>query len=136
MVIDYQLVPHVKYPGGAEDIQAVREWVFNNISSGEYGQGSPQKVVLFGHSSGGAHIATNLYSAGKRSCSQCLRDRKFDLFPTGDSSLPDKDPLFPPVAAVVYIGVPFWFDPNAPSRKEMLREYFGSEADEVWQVMF
>lgn len=70
VVINYQLIPHVKYPDGAEDVQAVREWVFDNIASENYGWGSPGKVVLFGHSSGGAHIAMNLYSAGKLFSSQ------------------------------------------------------------------
>lgn len=92
----------------------VRDWAFKNIASDEYGRGNPEKVVLFGHSSGGAHIATNLYSAG-------------------DPSLPAKDALHPPVAGVVFIDVPFWFDPTNPTRKQTLRNYFGSEADEIWQ---
>jgi len=64
-VANHQLVPHVRYPGGADDIQLAREWIFNNIASEKYGRGSVDKVVLFGHSSGGAHIAANLYAAGK-----------------------------------------------------------------------
>lgn len=64
VVINHRLVPHVKYPGGAEDIQMAREWIYNHIYSPQYGRGSPEKVVLFGHSSGGAHIAMNLYAAG------------------------------------------------------------------------
>ncbi|KAK4505485.1 hypothetical protein PRZ48_003448 [Zasmidium cellare] len=114
VVISYRLTPNVKYPGGAEDIQAVREWIFNNISSQEYGSGSPEKVVLFGHSAGGAHIATNLYAAG-------------------DPALPKRDPLKPPVAGVIHLDVPFWFDSKNPRRAQTLREYFGSDADEAWQ---
>ncbi|KAF7555688.1 hypothetical protein G7Z17_g2001 [Cylindrodendrum hubeiense] len=51
-----------KYPDGADDIQLTREWIYENISKREYGQGSPENVVLMGHSSGGAHIAMNLYA--------------------------------------------------------------------------
>lgn len=65
VVANHQLVPEVQYPGGADDMQLAREWIYNNISSAKYGRGSPDKVVLFGHSSGGAHIAMNLYAAGK-----------------------------------------------------------------------
>jgi prenylcysteine alpha-carboxyl methylesterase len=61
---NHRLVPHVQYPGGAHDIQAAREWIYNQISEGQYGYGSTDKVILFGHSSGGAHIAMNLYAAG------------------------------------------------------------------------
>lgn len=54
----------IKYPAGADDVQKAREWVYENIASDEFGNGSPEKVVLLGHSSGGAHIAMNLYSDG------------------------------------------------------------------------
>ncbi|CAI7640871.1 unnamed protein product [Penicillium pancosmium] len=64
VLVNHRLVPNVKYPGGADDMQLAREWVFNNIAAVKYGLGSPNKVVLLGHSSGGAHIATNLYAAG------------------------------------------------------------------------
>lgn len=52
------------YPSGADDVQLAREWVYDNIESDEFGGGCVDKVVLFGHSSGGAHIAMNLYAAG------------------------------------------------------------------------
>jgi prenylcysteine alpha-carboxyl methylesterase len=64
VVANHQLVPNVKYPGGADDIQLVREWVHENISKEKFGSGSPEKVFLFGHSTGGAHVAMNLYAAG------------------------------------------------------------------------
>lgn len=66
ILANHRLVPNVEYPGGADDMQLAREWVFQNIEAAKYGRGSPEKVVLLGHSSGGAHIATNLYAAGKR----------------------------------------------------------------------
>jgi prenylcysteine alpha-carboxyl methylesterase len=46
-------------------MQKVREWIFHNIASEKYGAGSVDKVILLGHSSGGAHIAMNLYAAGE-----------------------------------------------------------------------
>ena len=50
VVATHQLVPHVQYPGGADDIQLVREWIYKNISSEKFGKGSVNKVILFGHS--------------------------------------------------------------------------------------
>jgi prenylcysteine alpha-carboxyl methylesterase len=70
VVINHQLVPHVQYPGGPDDIQLVREWIYHKIASQKYGSGNADKVVLFGHSSGGAHIASNLYAAGTICLSQ------------------------------------------------------------------
>lgn len=64
VVVNHQLVPHVQYPGGADDMQLAREWVYENISKAQFGSGSVEKVFLFGHSSGGAHVAMNLYAAG------------------------------------------------------------------------
>lgn len=65
VLANHRLVPNVVYPGGADDMQMAREWVFHNIGAQKYGRGSPEKVVLLGHSSGGAHIAMNLYAAGE-----------------------------------------------------------------------
>lgn len=64
VLANHRLVPHVVYPGGADDMQLAREWIFENIAKQKYGRGSPEKVILLGHSSGGAHIAMNLYAAG------------------------------------------------------------------------
>ena len=64
VVANYRLVPGVVYPGGADDVQMMREWIYSNISTQEYGQGSVDKVFLLGHSAGGAHVAMNLYAAG------------------------------------------------------------------------
>ena len=65
VVANHQLVPHVKYPGGADDMRLVREWIYENITAPKYGQGSVQKVFLFGHSSGGAHVCMDLFAEGK-----------------------------------------------------------------------
>ncbi|KAJ6062437.1 hypothetical protein N7499_011300 [Penicillium canescens] len=113
VVVNHRLVPHVQYPGGADDMQLAREWIYNHISSATYGYGSVDKVVLFGHSSGGAHVAMNLYSAS-------------DIV-----GAPSR-PLFPPVAGVIYLSVPFWYDRRKPMRQKTIRSYYGSDSEDVW----
>ncbi|KAK6087077.1 carboxylesterase [Seiridium cupressi] len=113
VVISHQLVPHVQYPGGANDIQLAREWIYKNIANEKYGKGSTDKVFLFGHSSGGAHICMNLYAAG-------------------DPERIPEQPIFPPVAGVMILDVPFWYDRRKPVRQKTIRSYYGSDAEEVW----
>ena len=120
VVANHQLVPYdrnggdapvnsdVRYPAGANDMQLVREWIYDNIAADRFGRGSVDKVVLFGHSSGGAHIAMNLYGS------------------------PNK--VFPPVAGVMYLSVPFWYDRTRPIRKKILQTYYGSDSEDVWGV--
>ncbi|KAJ3863731.1 alpha/beta-hydrolase, partial [Lentinula novae-zelandiae] len=106
VIVNYRLVPDVKYPGGAEDIEKAREWVYHNISKAEFGEGDPEKVVLVGHSAGGLHLATNLY-----------------LYPPEPKPKPNlntqKYPLPcppPPIAGIVFISTPFEFvDPLHPA---------------------
>ncbi|KIX03825.1 uncharacterized protein Z518_07378 [Rhinocladiella mackenziei CBS 650.93] len=113
VVANHQLVPHVQYPGGADDMQLAREWIYTNISLAKFGRGSVDKVVLFGHSSGGAHIAMNLYAAG-------------------DPERLSKGAAFPPVAGVIYLDVPFWYDRTKPVRQKTIQSYYGSDSAEVW----
>ncbi|KEY74560.1 hypothetical protein S7711_07163, partial [Stachybotrys chartarum IBT 7711] len=113
VIANHQLVPKARYPGGADDIQLIREWIYANISKNTYGNGSVQKVFLFGHSSGGAHICMNLFAAG-------------------DPDRLRKDPLWPPVAGVILWDVPFWFDNRKPMRQKVLQSYWGSVREEVW----
>ncbi|KAK5116837.1 hypothetical protein LTR85_009097 [Meristemomyces frigidus] len=108
VTIDHRLVPDIEYPGGADDIQLAREWVHHNIAKQHFGRGSPDKVVLMGHSSGGAHIAMNLYGNAATS-------------------------VFPPVAGIMYFSVPFWYDNTRPIRAKTLRSYYGSEAQDAWR---
>ncbi|KAJ6563608.1 Alpha/Beta hydrolase protein [Mycena vulgaris] len=105
---NYRLVPDVQYPGGGDDVQLVREWVHANIAQTEYGHGDAGKVVFIGQSSGASHIATNLYAAG-------------------DSTKPVRDPLHPPLAGVVYLSAPFFFDASKARRAQTLCEYYGSD---------
>ncbi|CEJ88233.1 hypothetical protein VHEMI04654 [[Torrubiella] hemipterigena] len=113
VVINHRLVPNIVYPEGAEDIQLAREWIHSNIGSHKFGNGDINKVILFGHSSGAAHIAMNLYAAG-------------------DPERVSRDPLNPPVAGAIYIDPPCWYDRRKPKRQEVIRHYYGSDAEEVW----
>jgi acetyl esterase/lipase len=54
-----------QYPAGADDVQRAREWVHDHVGKSQYGRGDRNRVVLLGHSSGGAHIAMNLYAQGR-----------------------------------------------------------------------
>ncbi|ORY57690.1 Alpha/Beta hydrolase protein [Leucosporidium creatinivorum] len=111
VIANYRLVPYVQYPGGGDDVGAVRAWVHQNIAKAEYGAADPSKVVLCGQSSGAAHIATNLYAAGDPSRSES---------PT------------PLPRGVVYLSAPFFFNTSIPRRAETLRAYFGTDvAEEV-----
>ncbi|KAK5789776.1 hypothetical protein VI817_008899 [Penicillium citrinum] len=113
VLANHRLVPNVVYPGGADDMQLVREWVFHNIAAPKYGKGSPERVVLLGHSSGGAHIAMNLYAAG-------------------DPKRAPTVPIYPPVVGVIYLSVPFWFDMKKPLRRQVISHYYESADEEVW----
>ena len=105
-----------RYPAGADDVQLARDWIYQNIGLAEYGHGDHNKVVLFGHSSGGAHIAMNLYAAG-------------DPARCSGTSVMD-----PPVAGVIYLSVPFHFDGTRPIRGKILAKYYGSVEEDVWRV--
>lgn len=65
VLANHRLVPHAKYPEGAGDVRKAREWIWENIALERYGRGSRDKVVILGHSSGGAHVAMDLYRDGE-----------------------------------------------------------------------
>ncbi|KAI2829223.1 hypothetical protein CBS147343_8545 [Aspergillus niger] len=131
VLANHQLVPHVVYPGGADDMQLAREWISENIAKEKYGRGIPEKVVLLGHSSGGAHIAMNLYAAGDEFLDNCHLHSLLTQ-DIGDPKRKTNVPLFPPVAGVIYLSVPFWFDRRKPVRQRVIRHYWGSDEEEVW----
>ena len=54
----YRLAPRHKWPEGAKDVAAVVTWLKANGT--EYG-GDPNRIFLFGHSAGAAHVATYLF---------------------------------------------------------------------------
>jgi acetyl esterase/lipase len=53
--VEYRLAPEAPYPQGAFDVAAAMAWVREAIAS--HG-GDPARVLLIGHSAGGAHVAT------------------------------------------------------------------------------
>jgi acetyl esterase/lipase len=55
--VEYRLAPDAKFPGGAKDVALAVEWIEHNIS--RYG-GDRSRIVLIGHSAGGAHVASYL----------------------------------------------------------------------------
>jgi hypothetical protein len=52
----------------------------------------------------------------------------------GDPKRVPKRAIFPPVAGVMFFSTPFWFDKTRPIRQRTLRQYYGSDAEEVWGV--
>jgi acetyl esterase/lipase len=65
VIPDYRLVPHVVFPGGAEDIRDAARWVTQNAEN-LISTGSPSpdtdRLVLMGHSAGAMHVSTALFS--------------------------------------------------------------------------
>jgi triacylglycerol lipase len=52
--IDYRIAPANPWPAGAQDLASAIAWTHANIA--RYG-GDPDRIVLFGHSAGGNHVA-------------------------------------------------------------------------------
>lgn len=52
----------------------------------------------------------------------------------GDPERPSRDPLSPPLAGVIYLDVPFWYDRNKPVRQKTIRSYYGSDDEIIWGV--
>ncbi len=57
VTVNYRLAPQSQWPSGVEDVGALVHWLKGHIA--EYG-GDPQHIFLWGHSSGGAHVADYL----------------------------------------------------------------------------
>lgn len=53
--VEYRLAPEAAYPAGSQDVAAAVAWVKQHAA--EYG-GDPQRIILIGHSAGGAHAAS------------------------------------------------------------------------------
>ncbi len=57
ITINYRLAPEFPYPAGAEDVDRAVQWVRQH--AGEFG-GDANRIFLWGHSAGGAHVADYL----------------------------------------------------------------------------
>ncbi|ABF44214.1 alpha/beta hydrolase [Deinococcus geothermalis] len=103
VLANYRLVPHVRFPGGGEDVARVVAWAHEHIA--EYG-GDPQALILFGNSAGGVHAATYLF---------------------GQSLHP---PEGPGVAAAVLLSVPCTLPYGGP-REQVTKAYFGARPEQI-----
>lgn len=103
VLANYRLVPHVRFPGGGEDVARVVGWAQEHISG--YG-GDPQALTLFGNSAGGLHVATYLF--------------RESLQPRGG----------PEVAAAVLLSIPCTLPHEGP-REEVTKAYFGAEGAQI-----
>lgn len=56
--VEYRLAPEAAYPGGADDVASVMDWLSKYVTS--YG-GDPARLFLIGHSAGGTHVASYAY---------------------------------------------------------------------------
>jgi len=52
----------------------------------------------------------------------------------GDPDRVSKPVFSPPVAGVIYLDVPFWYDRTKPVRQKTIRSYYGSDDESVWGV--
>lgn len=53
--VEYRLAPQAPYPAGSQDVAAAVAWAREHAH--EYG-GDPERLILVGHSAGGAHAAS------------------------------------------------------------------------------
>lgn len=56
--LEYRLAPEARHPMGAEDVGEAMAWAQRNVA--EHG-GDPARVLLIGHSAGGAHVASYVF---------------------------------------------------------------------------
>lgn len=80
VVPDYRLVPHVHFPGPAEDVRDAVRWAVAHPENlvGAHAGAPPadlDALVLLGHSAGAAHIATLLFHLGVLAADDPLRAR-------------------------------------------------------------
>ncbi|HVY80137.1 MAG TPA: nuclear transport factor 2 family protein, partial [Steroidobacteraceae bacterium] len=70
VTINYRLAPQFQYPSGVQDLRRVVDWLRAHIAS--YG-GDAEKIFLWGHSAGAAHVADYLASAANERRSAGVR---------------------------------------------------------------
>lgn len=62
--IEYRMAPEVRHPMGAEDVRAALAWAHRHAA--EHG-GDAARLMLIGHSAGGAHVASCVFGPGAAS---------------------------------------------------------------------
>ncbi|MFI7601411.1 alpha/beta hydrolase [Actinoplanes sp. NPDC049681] len=98
VTMTYRLAPEHRWPAGAQDVADAVAWIHEHIA--EHG-GDPDRIVLMGHSAGGAHVAG--YLAGQAGTPM-----------TG-------------VASAVLMSA--FFDPAPVQDQPTIRAYFGDDSD-------
>ncbi|MEF2279634.1 alpha/beta hydrolase [Deinococcus sp. YIM 134068] len=103
VVANYRLVPHVRFPGGGEDVARVVAWAREHIAG--YG-GDAHDLTLFGNSAGAIHAATYLF--------------RQELQEGGT----------PGVARAVLLSTPCTL-PHGGPREEVTKAYFGADGAQI-----
>lgn len=57
------------------------------------------------------------------------------LISAGDVERVSINTFSPPLAGVIYLSVPFWYDREKPLRQKTIRSYYGSDSEDVWGVI-
>ena len=60
---NYRLAPEFTWPSAGQDLKAVVKWVRENAA--RFG-GDPEKITIFGHSAGAAHVASYIFDPDLR----------------------------------------------------------------------
>jgi acetyl esterase len=99
---DYRLAPEFKWPSGGEDVASIVQWIKQNAA--KFG-GDPQRIYLFGHSSGASHVG--LYAFDRR------------VQPSDG----------PGIAGVILLGGRYavYADPDDPTLRGGITDYFGND---------
>ena len=87
VIPNYRLAPDGAWPAGAEDVAAASRWVSENIAS--FG-GNPDRMVLFGLSSGATHAAT--YALHRSFAADACPGYRGLILASGRYLLPPDDP--------------------------------------------
>lgn len=61
--VEYRLAPESVFPGGARDVGSAVDWTRGHIA--QFG-GDASRILLIGHSAGGAHVASYAFDAAAR----------------------------------------------------------------------
>jgi triacylglycerol lipase len=79
VTLNYRLAPEFQYPSGADDLARAVTWLRQHAK--EWG-GDPDRIFLWGHSAGGAHVADYLVRTAKpRIAGAILTSGIYDLGP-------------------------------------------------------
>jgi acetyl esterase/lipase len=87
IVQNHRLAPEGAWPCAAEDVASATSWVHSNVAS--FG-GDPERIILFGHSSGATHVAT--YALHRDIAGDLIPKHRGLILAAGRYVLPPDDP--------------------------------------------